>query len=177
MLKLLKKLSSNHLVLAISAVVLLYAYYNYSNSKALVVSGFKGDDAEGNVGVGSCGTNFKASENAFAPSNQAVSGIGTRQAPQPCARGNVLGAGDLLPKGDQNAHTENSPRVEGNLMDNVTNTSLANLQGQLSPPLQNFSFDLRGDIPVPKQDVGPWNNSTIENTTNRALNMSCGVGN
>ena len=42
MLKLLKKLSSNHLVLAISGLVLLYAFYNYSNNKSLIVSGMKG---------------------------------------------------------------------------------------------------------------------------------------
>ena len=38
----LKKLSSNHLVLAISGLVLLYAFYNYSNNKSLIVSGMKG---------------------------------------------------------------------------------------------------------------------------------------
>ena len=33
MLKLLKNISSNHLVLAISGLVLLYAYYKYSEGK------------------------------------------------------------------------------------------------------------------------------------------------
>ena len=179
MLKLLKKLSSNHLVLAISAVVLLYAFYNYSNNKSLVVSGLEMRAPSNGGGVGSCGTNFTEGENNLAANSgpQGISGIGTREAPQPCARGKALGAGDLLPRGSDNAHTANSPRVEGNLMENVTNASLASLQGQLSPPMRNFSNDLRGDLTVSRQEVGPWNQSTIQQSTNRSMNLSCGVGN
>ena len=179
MLKLLKKLSSNHLVLAISAVVLLYAFYNYSNNKSLVVSGLEMRAPANGGSVGSCGTNFTEGENNLAANSgpQGVSGIGTRQAPQPCARGQALGAGDLLPKGGDNAHTSNSPRVEGNLMENVSGTTLAALNGAVSDPMRNFNFDLRGDIAVPRQQVGPWNQSTIQQSGNRSMNLSCGVGN
>lgn len=92
MLKLLKKLSSNHLVLVISGLVLLYAFYNYSNNKSLSTDGLHNRNGGSNLaGSGSaCGSNYSAGTNNLAGNSgpASVSGVQTSGGalPQACAR-------------------------------------------------------------------------------------------
>ena len=61
--------------------------------------------------------------------------------------------GDLLPSGL--SQTETSTNL-------ITNLLTPGHIGQVSSPNTNANLTLRADPQIPKTDIGPWNNSTIE---------------
>ena len=175
MLKLLKKLSSNHLVLAISGLVLLYAFYNYSNNKSLIVSGMQ--DLRGNTNVSPVGNSFAAGEsNVGANAMPAgVSGITTQggNLPRPCARQETIDPSDLLPKDNNSQFNKMSPKPDGNLL-NVSLMDPNAIIGMQSQVLRNPNLSLRADPPIPQteQAVSPWLNTTIGRQAQRGVELN-----
>ena len=179
MLKLLKKLSSNHLVLAISGLVLLYAFYNYSNNKSLVVSGMQGG-LKGSQNVSPSGNSFSAgASNVGANAMPAgVSGINTNggDLPKPCARQETIDPSDLLPKENNSQFNQMSPKPDGNLL-NVSLMDPNAIIGMQSQVLRNANLSLRADPPIPQtqQPVSPWLNTTIGRQAQRGVELGSTV--
>jgi len=176
MLKLIKKLSSNHLVLAISAVVLLYAFYNYSNNKSLFRAGLQN---QGTVSSGACGSNYGSGTNNLASNSGPafVDGIQTSggNLPQPCARQETIDPKDLLPSDANSKFAQMNPRVDGDLMGSsfleAGHHIGINTVGQ---SLRNANLQLRSEPANPQMNIGPWSNTTIGPDLNRRpLEIGC----
>ena len=179
MLKLLKKLSSNHLVLAISGLVLLYAFYNYSCNKSLIISGYKG--LRGNEDGGPGGNNYEAGESNIGANaaHAGVQGIVTNggELPRPCARQETINPSDLLPKDNNSKFNQMSPKPDGNLL-NVSLMDPNAIIGMQSQVLRNANLSIRADpaIPQTEQPVSPWLNTTIGHQPQRGLQLTSTIG-
>lgn len=86
-----------------------------------------------------------------------------------CYSGSTLQAPDLLP-GDHgtNAWEETSPQSAGNITDqNFLESGHHYGINTVGQSLRNASHQLRSDPPIPKVNVSPWQNSTIDGDSNR----------
>ena len=86
-----------------------------------------------------------------------------------CYTGSTLQAPDLLPQDScNNAWCETSPQAQGTITDQNFLVSGhhygINTVGQ---SLGNANRQVRSDPPIPKVNIGPWQNSTIQADTNR----------
>jgi len=95
---------------------------------------------------------------------------GTCQPTDPgCSSGSVLQAPDLLPQdiGD-NAWQETSPQAQGHITDqNFLESGHHSGINTVGQSLKNANRQLRSDPPIPKVNIGPWRNSTIDPDSNR----------
>ena len=178
---LLKNLSSNHLVLAISAIVLVYAFFKYNDDlkKSAVTSPMKNRNSDNLAGSGPCGTNYEAGQNNLVgnagPAN--VDGIQTNGGalPQPCARQKVINPKDLLPSDNNSKFAKMNPRGQGDLM-GVSLLEAGHHIGinTVGQSLRNANLQLRSEPPNPQMNIGPWHNSTIGPDLNRRpLEIGC----
>jgi hypothetical protein len=180
MLKLLKNLSSNHLVLAISAIVLVYAYYRYSDEKSKNgKDGLQNRSQPNLAGSGPCGSNYEAGQNNIVgnagPAN--VDGVQTNggSLPQPCARQETIDPKDLLPSDNNSKFAKMNPRGQGDLM-GVSLLEAGHHIGinTVGQSLRNANLQLRSEPANPKMGVGPWHQSTIGPDLNRRpLEIGC----
>lgn len=86
-----------------------------------------------------------------------------------CYSGSVLQAPDLLPHevGD-NAWQETSPQAQGHITDqNFLESGHHYGINTVGQSLKNPNRQLRSDPPIPKVNIGPWRNSTVDPDTNR----------
>ena len=74
---------------------------------------------------------------------------------------------ELLPKDIYSEWSVSSPGTDLN----VTLDPFSRLATVSTPPTRNISLDLRGDVPIEKQNVGPWNQSTLEDVASKSLNI------
>jgi len=74
---------------------------------------------------------------------------------------------ELLPKDIYSEWSVSSPGTDLN----VTLDPFSRLATVSTPPTRNISLDLRGDVPIEKQSVGPWNQSTLEDVSSKSLNI------
>lgn len=86
-----------------------------------------------------------------------------------CYSGSVLQAPDLLPQdvGD-NAWQETSPQAQGHITDqNFLESGHHYGINTVGQSLKNANKQLRSDPPIPKINIGPWQNSTVDADVNR----------
>ena len=178
----LKNLSSNHLVLLISAVVLFYAYYRYSNekSKNMLTQGLQNrQENVGLAGSGPCGSNYGPGQNNLAGNagHANVSGINTNggNLPSSCARQETIDPADLLPADNNSKFAQMNPRGQGDLM-GVSLLEAGHHIGinTVGQSLRNANLQLRSEPANPQLQVGPWHQTTIGPDLNRRpLEIGC----
>lgn len=86
-----------------------------------------------------------------------------------CAAVSTVAPSDLLPNDDNNEWAKLNPSGQGELQDvNLLqagyHSGVNTVAGQA---MRNSNLQLRSDPPVNKENVGPWNNSTIEADSSR----------
>ena len=86
-----------------------------------------------------------------------------------CVDVSTLAPSDLLPTDNNNEWAKLNPSGQGelasvNLLQAGHHTGINTVAGQA---MRNSNMQLRSDPPVNKENVGPWNNSTIEADTSR----------
>lgn len=156
--KLFKKLNTTHVVIAIAGLALMYALYNYSQNKGTMADGMEGE-APAHV----------AAEAHVAPSDASAHMEGEIGAQtQMVGEAPVVDPKELLPKDENSEWAALNPIGTGDL-ENVNLLQAGHHTGinTVSSSLRNASMDIRGDIPNPQVQVGPWNQTTIEPDTNR----------
>jgi len=88
-----------------------------------------------------------------------------------CYSGSVLQAPDLLPteeEGSGNSWQETSPQSQGHITDqNFLESGHHYGINTVGQSLKNPNKQLRSDPPIPKVNVGPWNQSVVDPDTNR----------
>ena len=190
----LKKLTSNHLVMIVAAAAVLYVIMNYSNVKSTLLSGMTNSNSvasQSNVQL----TNFPASSAAgccpgagsgnYAPSaplgqnsNPAsAKGVGTsvHGLPPSCSQQQVVDPKELLPKDNNSQFSQLNPMGAGDLQ-NVSLLKAGYHIGinTVGNSLRNANLQLRSEPANPQLNIGPWNHTTISPDNRRPLEIGCG---
>jgi len=164
-----------NVVLVLGLVVLFAVIYNYNSKKTTKdnmytmvsndVSQNQGNQTQGNVmGLSDDDTNFLN-----------VSGLNANKNPVTCNQAQT-NPSDLLPK-DINSDWSNVNPANADLK-NINLLSAGQLIGinTVGSSLRNPSLQERSEPIIPKTNIGPWNNSTIDaDTLRRPLEIGSGA--
>lgn len=175
-----------HLVMLVAAIALIYALFNYSNSKNNV------QDSMGNVGPLRNGIPNNIANAPEAPGQTStidvagnpqpsqplgqnssfanVSGgeTSTHGLPPSCSREQVVDPAELLPKDENSEWAKLNPMGGGDLENvNLLKSGYHIGINTVSSSLRNANLQLRSEPPNPQMPVGPWNNTTITPDINR----------
>lgn len=160
-----KFINRKELVIAVVALVVGVAILSYSNTKSFSMDGYEDG--------GYSGKNYQSTEsyssqtNSLAqPSVAKTSAQYVAPVPDTPVLGNdyamrpVNNVSDLLP-GDSNAEwAKLNPGLNAGATPDLL--SAGTIIGINRTPLRNSNLQYRSDPVIPKQDIGPWNQSTID---------------
>jgi hypothetical protein len=153
-----KFFTTQRVIVLLIFIVIAWALLTYSGSKGSVHDLMSTGDA-GSSGAHPPSVSAPASASAPA-SNPAASAPGKGYALQP-----VANPSDLLPQ-DQNSQwsalNPNSANKGDILMPDLLQAGYHIGLDTIGQTLRNPNLQLRSDPLIPKSDVGPWNQSTIE---------------
>lgn len=152
-----KVLARKELVIAIIALFIGAALLSYSGSKSYNLDGMDGGYA--------AQSDYLAKPHEFAKpelppvsNSDAVQGSGYVQ-------GSVNNASDLLPSDPNSEWAQLNPGLSAGTAPDLL--SPGQYIGISSAPLRNSNLQYRSDPPIPRQEIGPWNQSTIEQDISR----------
>lgn len=158
-----KFIASKEFVALVIFLVLLWALYSYSTNKVNVFDGMNtGMDSSANTA-----TATSASHEVYASNSTDVTGGYEHRS--------VTNPTDLLPQDHNSEWAQLNPVNQGNAaMPDLLHAG-ANLGITVSQVMRNSSLDVRSDPIIPKRDIGPWNQSTIEPDLGRVpFEVGCG---
>lgn len=200
--KMMKKVTSTHIVSVLAVIVLGYAIYQYSENKNSQTDGMtnqlngspvstsplsgpdriknfpnppKGKDCNYNVPVQGSGPSGATENLGTEPEYASAKGMGTSQhnLPTSCQKSQVVDPKELMPKGD-NEWSKLNPMGQGDLM-GVSLLSAQSLEGiqTKGTSLRNANQQFRPDPVIPKTNTGPWHQSTITYDNRPGYEMTC----
>lgn len=164
--KMLKKLKGETVLMAIAAVVIGYAIYNYSNNKARLYDGMAAAGAS-------------AADVSSAPSGtpQPLQALGDNSGGFAIKQGQqgpimnqqkVIDPAELLPRDENSEWAKLNPNGNGDLSNvNLLKSGYHIGINTVMSSLRNANLQLRSEPANPQMNVGPWNNTTISPDTNR----------
>jgi len=155
--------SRDKIIILIALIVIGFILVRYSDSKSMVLDGMD--------------TGYSVVNNAPAAERRATGAAPA--APQVAQAGpSVANPSDLLPVDSNSQWSALNPvgMNQGNvLMPDLLQAGYHIGLDTIGQTLRNPTYDLRSDPVIPKQDVGPWNQSTIEPDLARVpLELGCG---
>ena len=160
-----KFLKSQTFFIILALVVLVIAFNCYSNNKSSVMSGFTTLQPQ-----------EQTSNNATKPSSSVQGIINSSESGSPisgistpnvqggnCASKTISNPADLLPKDTNSEWAKLNPHGTGGL-ENISLLKSGHHIGinTVSSSLRNANLQVRSEPQIPKSNVGPWLNSTIE---------------
>lgn len=167
-----KFINRKELVIAVVALVVGVALLSYSNTKTFSMDGLEDGgsvqyplDSHGSEGYGAK-TNSLAQPSVLETSAQHVV-----PAPESIALGNdyamrpVNSVKDLLPTDSNAEWAKLNPGLNAGATPDLL--SAGTIIGINRAPLRNSNLQYRSDPVIPKQDIGPWNQSTIDQDISR----------
>lgn len=145
-------------------LVLLWVLMTYSNDKSHVLDGMNtGLDSSANSQNGTNASSEVYSSN----STSATGGYDQRSVTNPT---------DLLPQDQNSEWAALNPVNQGNAaMPDMLQAGYHIGLDTIGQSLRNPNYQLRSDPIIPKSDIGPWNQSTIEPDLGR-VPLEVGVG-
>jgi hypothetical protein len=172
-----KTVRSNHILVILGAIVLVYAVYTYSDQKFVMPSeSLLSDPNDRQISsgaqvapvVGAPGANGFSSVNAM-----------TGQGGVPHAGANsmpVANPADLLPRDTNNQWGSLNPAGSGDLSgQNLLSATFLTGIDTIGNTMKNANLQLRSEPPNPQLNVGPWNQSTFAPDLMRTpLELGCG---
>jgi hypothetical protein len=168
-----KFINRKELVIAVVALVVGVALLSYSNTKTFSMDGLEdgGSDlkhSSHNNGHGS----YSDSTNSLAQPSVAETGAqNVIPAPEHVKLGNdyamrpVNNVSDLLPNDPNSEWAKLNPGLNAGTAPDLL--SAGTIIGINRTPLRNSNLQYRSDPVIPKQDIGPWNQSTIDQDISR----------
>ena len=162
--KLLKKLDTTQVIIAIAGLALVYALYNYSQNKSVSSDGMEGEVPSHVAG----GVELAPNDMNVNTEGEINNGPVTSTLPGAVGGQPTIDPKELLPRDENSEWAALNPIGSGDL-ENVNLLQAGHHTGinTVSSSLRNASMDIRGDIPNPQVPVGPWNQTTIEPDANR----------
>ena len=183
--RMLKKVTGNHAVMVLAAVVVAYMVYHYSGEKGSLLDGMtqSAESAPAESAPSSAPQPYgMASIPPAVPGPQAAQPLGdnedfasaqgvasnTQGLPPSCSRQPVANPSELLPKSSNNQFSQLNPVGEGDLK-NVNLLKAGHHIGinTVGQSLRNANLQLRSEPANPQVNVGPWMNTTMEPDTLR----------
>ena len=169
-----------NVVLALGVVVLIAVIYNYNSKKTTKDNMYSMVSNDVPQNQGNQGNNENSGNNVVGLSDDQnnflnVSGLNTNKNPATCNQ-QQTNPQDLLPK-DINSDWSNVNPANADLK-NINLLSAGQLIGinTVGSSLRNPSLQERSEPIIPKTNIGPWNNSTIDaDTLRRPLEIGSGA--
>lgn len=171
--KLLKKVETSHIIVAIAGLALVYAIYNYSTSKSVMVDGMKNDNANMSNDVmqqqvGGAVSPSESQGGNSQPAQLQVVQTSTHGLPQSCNTQQVVDPSELLPRDENSEWAKLNPMGSGDLQQvNLLEAGHHIGVNTVSSSLRNANLQLRSEVPNPQMNLSPWNQTTIEPDTMR----------
>jgi hypothetical protein len=166
-----KFFTTQRVILLVVFVVLAYVLYNYSSFKGSVMDGYDGGMSHPSL----VQTNSIMSTPAPLISEPTAPIIGSSST----GGYNSLNTGnpsDLLPQDKNSQFSDFNMLNQGNItMPDLLDAGYLIGLDTIGQSLRNANLQERSDPIIPKSDVGPWNNSTIEPDLGR-VPLELGVG-
>jgi hypothetical protein len=172
-----KLVRTNHILVILGAIVIVYAVYNYSEQKYVPMDSSL---LEGNQnGRASVGFSQQAPPVATGGSSgYAVVDCTTGHAGVPAGGLNlpVANPSDLLPRDTNNQWGSLNPAGSGDLTSqNLLSATFLTGIDTIGNTMKNANLQLRSEPPNPQLNVGPWNQSTFAPDLMRTpLEIGCG---
>lgn len=164
--RVLKFFTFDKIVIALIIAIVAYLLFSYSSAKSLSLDGM----ADGSTGPKQPTVKETSAQNVVAPPQ------GQPQVPSGYSAQQVANPSDLLPQ-DQNSQWAALNPVSMNQggMPDLLQAGYHIGLDTIGQTLRNANLQLRSDPIIPKSDVGPWNQSTIEADLGR-VPLELGVG-
>jgi hypothetical protein len=165
-----KFFTTQRVILLVVFLVLAYILYTYSNSKGMVTDGYaSGMDshvvAASPVAVAPMASGASGTVPAMKPmvdQNQPSSMIGSSTTGAYMSR-DTGNPSDLLPQDKNSQFSDFNMLNKGNIvMPDLLDAGYLIGLDTIGQTLRNANLQERSDPIIPKSNVGPWNNSTIE---------------
>jgi len=155
--------NKKELVIAVVALVVGVALLSYSNTKTFSVDGL--EDGSSSVNENLHPSSYSSNTNALAqPSVADTSAQHVVAAPEYNMRP-VNGVSDLLPNDPNSEWSKLNPGLNAGMTPDLL--SPGTIIGINRAPLRNSNLQYRSDPVIPRQDIGPWNQSTIDQDISR----------
>jgi hypothetical protein len=166
-----KFINRKELVIAVVALVVGVALLSYSNTKTFSMDGLE-DGSVGSRGGSDEYESYADSTNSLAqPSVADTSAQHVVPAPDNSHLANsyamrpVNNVSDLLPNDPNSEWAKLNPGLNAGATPDLL--SAGTIIGINRSPLRNSNLQYRSDPVIPKQDIGPWNQSTIDQDISR----------
>ena len=167
-----KFFTTQRVILLVVFLVLAYILYTYSSSKGMVMDGYAGgmNEYAGGMDEYAGGMESMASASPVAP--PAMKHTVTQNQPSSMIGSSTTGAymsrdtgnpSDLLPQDKNSQFSDFNMLNKGNVvMPDLLDAGYLIGLDTIGQSLRNANLQERSDPIIPKSNVGPWNNSTIE---------------
>jgi hypothetical protein len=176
-----KFFTTQRIILLLVFVILAFVLYNYSDVKKPSKDGYTGSVQSLPVAPPSTQHIPPASSTSGAPENVFVQNNGA-VVPDNVNQGgyvpkNTGAPSDLLPKGQSGQFSDFNMLNQGNIaMPDLLDAGYLIGLDTIGQTLRNANYQERSDPIIPKVNIGPWNNSTIEPDLGRVpLELGCGI--
>jgi hypothetical protein len=166
-----KTLRTNHILVIVGAIVLVYAVYTYSDQKFVAPYEPLQTDVKNRQ---------RATANATQQPESVVmdgmSGVQAGAPPAGAAQLPVANPADLLPRDSNNQWGSLNPSGTGDLQgQNLLSATFLTGIDTIGNTMKNANLQLRSEPPNPQLNVGPWNQSTFAPDLMRTpLELGCG---
>lgn len=189
-MKLMKKMTTTHVVSILALLALGYALYQYSDQKSSVMDGMSGSPVSAssspdrikdfpqpapgkscvdNVPVQGKGPVGATEDFGESPEFASASGLGTSThgLPSSCQRSQVTDPKELMPKGDNEWSKFNLSNI--NLLSVPSHIGVETKGSSL----RNANLQFRPDPVIPRSNTGPFLQSTITHDNRRGFELNC----
>ena len=163
-----KVINRKELVIAIVALVVGVALLSYSNTKSFSIDGLE----DGGVDTPHRGGDMKSySDNTNSLAQPSVADTSAQHVVAAPPLGNdyamrpVNNVSDLLPNDPNSEWAKLNPGLNAGATPDLL--SAGTIIGINRAPLRNSNLQYRSDPVIPRQDIGPWNQSTIDQDISR----------
>ena len=166
-----------NVILVLGIVIVIGVIYNYNSKKSTkdnMNNSASARDVSGSIAMAPSGNVVGLVSDDGANNFLNVSGLNTNNNPGSCNQ-KTTDPSDLLPK-DMNSDWSNVNPANADLK-NINLLSAGQLIGinTVGSSLRNPSLQERSEPVIPKTNIGPWNNSTIDaDTLRRPLEIGTG---
>jgi len=183
LLKEIKKLSTQHILLLVGTVVVVLYLTNYSSQLGSLFSGLRNNNSVNSDEDNNTENQVLSQVNAASPAGM-NSGPGpanglqtiTGGVPSNCSNQLTSNPADLLPKDNNNQWGDLNPNGSNELSNvNLLKSGYHAGVDTVGGSLRNANLQVRSEPANPRGNTGPWNTSTIEtDTLRRGLEIGCG---
>jgi len=167
---------TNHIIVILGAIVLVYAVLNYSEQKYIPMEPLQANpNSKASVGMSHQAAPVVAngSSSGYAVVDGPAGSVGN---PAGSVNLPVANPSDLLPRDTNNQWGSLNPAGSGDLTSqNLLSATFLTGIDTIGNTMKNANLQLRSEPPNPQLNVGPWNQSTFAPDLMRTpLEIGCG---